>query len=246
MSGAARILDRLAEKKWVAADWVTGLRKADPAIDMKIDAALAKVAKGGGYFPIEDEMSSVIWRAFQLPLGTVRVLVLGQDPYPDPAHAMGLSFSTGPGGDIPDSLANIYAELARAGYPTPTTGDLSPWAAEGVMLLNRALTLPSDKQARPKRHIRWWSPLTVAAMKAIRVEAETRPIAAMLWGVPAHGVRKYLQPSVEVFASSHPSPLSFQRTAGDEIPFHGSNPFAKVNSWFESCEGSPINWTLID
>lgn len=95
------------------------------------------------------------------------------------------------------------------------------------MLLNRSLTIPRDKQARPKRHIRWWSPLAVAAMKAIRAEAETRPIAAMLWGVPSHGMRKYLEPGVEVFASSHPSPMSVQRSAGAERSFLGSIHLAR-------------------
>ena len=112
------------------------------------------------------------------------------------------------------------------------------------MLLNRALTLPRDKQARPKRHIRLWSPLTVAAMKAIRIEAEARAIAAMLWGVPSHGMRKYLEPDVAVFASSHPSPMSVQRTAGAERAFRGSNPFGEVNRWFESRSAKPINWAI--
>jgi uracil-DNA glycosylase len=154
------------------------------------------------------------------------------------------SFSTRPAGDIPDSLANIYAELAAVGYPTPGIGDLSAWSAQGVMLLNRSLTLPRDKQARPKRHIRMWSPLAVAAMKAIRAEAEARPIAAMLWGVPSHRMRQYLEPEVAVFASSHPSPMSVQRTAGAERSFRGSNPFGEVNRWFESRSASPIDWTI--
>jgi uracil-DNA glycosylase len=240
----ARILDRLAGDERIAPDWVAGLRAVDPGIDSKIDTCLARVAAAGPYLPVEDEPNSVIWRAFELPLTQVRVLILGQDPYPSAARAMGLSFSTGPAGDIPDSLANIYAELAAVGYPTPGIGDLSAWSAQGVMLLNRSLTLPRDKQARPKRHIRMWSPLAVAAMKAIRAEAEARPIAAMLWGVPSHRMRQYLEPEVAVFASSHPSPMSVQRTAGAERSFRGSNPFGEVNRWFESRSASPIDWTI--
>ncbi len=169
---ATQILDRLAGDERIAADWVAGLRAADAGIDSKIDVCLEKVAAAGSYLPVEEDEHSVIWRAFELPLTQVRVLILGQDPYPDPARATGLSFSTGPDGDVPDSLANIYAELAPVGYPVSGTGDLSAWTRQGVMLLNRALTLPRDKQSRPKRHIRWWSPLAVAAMKAIRAEAE--------------------------------------------------------------------------
>ena len=81
-------------------------------------------------------------------------------------------------------------------------------------------------------------------MKAIRAEAETRPIAAMLWGVPSHGMRKYLEPGVEVFASSHPSPMSVQRSAGAERSFRGSDPFGEVNRWFESRSAKPIDWTI--
>ncbi len=244
MARAARILDRLAGDKRIAADWVDGLRAADADIDSKIDVSLAKVAAAGPYMPVEHEKDSLIWRAFELPLTQVRVLILGQDPYPDPARATGLSFSTGPGGNIPPSLANIYEELARVGHPTSGTGDLSAWTAQGVMLLNRALTLPRDKLSRPKRHIRWWSPLAVAAMHAIRAEAESRPIAAMLWGNSAHGMRKYLEPHVGVFASSHPSPMSVHRTAGVEPAFSDSDPFGEVNRWFRSRSVKPISWTV--
>ncbi|MCK0111363.1 uracil-DNA glycosylase [Ornithinimicrobium sp. F0845] len=240
-----RILDRPAGDKRVAPGWVAGLRAVDPGIDFKVDDCLERVTAAGPYLPVEDEPNSVLWRAFELPLSQVRVLILGQDPYPSAARAMGLSFSTGPAGDVPDSLANMYEELP-AHYPTPGVGDLSAWTAQGVMLLNRALTLPRDRHARPKRHIRWWPPLAVAAMKAIRGEAEARPIAALLWGVPSHGMRKYLEPEVAVFASSHPSPRSVQRTAGTERPFRGSNPFGEVNRWFESRSVKPIDWTIVN
>lgn len=243
MAGAVPTLDRLARDGRIAADWVAGLRAADAGIDSKVETCLAKVTDSGPHLPFEEEGTSVIWRAFELPLADVRVLILGQDPYPDPARATGLSFSTGPGGDVPDSLANIFQELAPE-YPSPKTGDLTAWTEQGVMLLNRALTLPRDKQSRPKRHIRWWSPITVATMKAIRAEAKTRPIAAMLWGVPAHGMRKYLAPEVEVFASSHPSPLSVVRAAGAEPAFRGSDPFGNVNRWFMSRHVDPVDWTI--
>jgi len=245
VTNAVRILDRLAGDGRIAPDWVAGLRAADAGIDSKIDVCLAKVADAGSYLPVEQEANSLIWRAFELPLSKVRVLILGQDPYPDPVRATGLSFSTGSGGDVPVSLANIFRELAVA-HPTPGAGDLSAWTAQGVMLLNRALTLPRDKRSRPRRHIRWWSPIAVATMKAIRAEAKTRPIAAMLWGLPAHGMRKHLEPGVEVFASSHPSSMSVERTAGEECAFRGSDPFGQVNLWFKSRQVEPIDWTIGD
>jgi uracil-DNA glycosylase len=104
VAGPARILDRLACYGRIAANWVPGLRAADPGIDAKLETCLAKVADAGPYLPVEQDGNSVIWRAFELPLDQVRVLVLGQDPYPNAARATGLSFSTGPGGDVPDSL----------------------------------------------------------------------------------------------------------------------------------------------
>lgn len=246
MGQACRTLDRLVADGRIAADWVPALRAVDAHIDSRIDVCLAKVATAGPYLPHELERNEVVWRAYELPLARVRVLLLGQDPYPDAVRATGLSFSTGPAGDVTRSLANIYEELDRAGYPVPTTGDLTAWTSQGVMLLNRALTLPRDKDSAPRRHIRWWSPITVATMKAIRTEAATRPVAALLWGMPALAMRKHLQPAVEVFGSSHPSPISARRTAGSWQAFQGSSPFDAVNRWFRDRNVPEIDWTLAD
>ncbi len=152
---------------------------------------------------------------------------------------MGLSFSTGPQGPVPASLHNIYCELMRSGYVPRADGDLSAWAEQGVMLLNRALTVPLDPSSRPGRHFRWWAPIVIPTMKAIAIEAEKRPIAAMLWGVPAHRMRKHLGPSVAVFATSHPAPRSANRTAGGEVKFRCSRPFAKVNRYFRDVGAKP-------
>lgn len=236
------VLERLVREGRIAEDWVEGLRVADPKIDAKVERCLAEVEMAGPYLPVAD----AIWRAFELPLAKVRVLILGQDPYPNPDHAVGLSFSTGPGGAIPDSLRNIFMELNRSGYRTPSDGDLSGWAQQrGVMLLNRALTLPRDPTKRPRRHLRWWRPLAVAATKALAQEAANRPVAALLWGVPAHGLRTHLGPNVRVFASSHPSPLSAARMAGAEEPFLGSEPFKKADDWFvKERKGHAVGWDL--
>lgn len=240
MTGAAPTLDALVGDKKIAPDWVEALRRVDPSIDQKVDTCLERLRGVRSYLPVEQN----IWRAYETPLADVSVLILGQDPYPNPDHAVGLSFSTGSNGPIPDSLANIYAELRAGGYRTPQHGDLSPWAHRGVMLLNRALTLPRDPEAGPLRHLRWWAPVVRATAKAIAVEAEARPIAAMLWGVPAHRLRPYLEPSVKVFASSHPAPQGVARTAGGEEPFRGSSPFAAVNSWFRLKKVPEIDWSL--
>ena len=250
MGDSMKILDALVRDQKVAPDWVEALRRVDPTMDGKVDVCLTKLSDSGPYLPTE----SAIWRAFEVPLADVRVLILGQDPYPNPSHAVGLSFSTGPNGPIPASLRNIYVELRKyvelreCGYEPPNHGDLSAWSQEGVMLLNRALTLPLNSLARPRRHVRWWAPIVTAAAKAIALEAKDRPIAALLWGVPAHRMRRYLEPNVKVFAASHPAPRSVARAAGGEEPFNVSAPFARVNDWLTQRDppAIEINWKLVN
>lgn len=244
MRDSMKILDALVRDQKVAPDWVEALRRVDPTIDGKVDLCLTKLSGSGPYLPTE----GAIWRAFEVPLADVRVLILGQDPYPNPCHAVGLSFSTGPNGPIPASLRNIYVELRECGYEPPNHGDLSAWSQQGVMLLNRALTLPLNPLARRRRHVGWWAPIVTAAAKAIALEAEDRPIAALLWGVPAHGMRRYLEPNVKVFAASHPAPRSLARSAGAEEPFRRSAPFARVNDWLTQRDppAIEIDWKLVN
>ncbi|GAB3065546.1 uracil-DNA glycosylase [Intrasporangium mesophilum] len=231
-------LDLLVEDHKIAPGWADALRAVAPDIDGKIEDCLTRLAAAGPYLPSEN----TIWRAFKVPPTGVRVLILGQDPYPNEEHAVGLSFSTGPEGPVPASLQNIYGELRRSGYEPGGDGDLSAWADRGVMLLNRALTVPRDPSTRPRRHFKWWAPIVIPTMKAIAVEAEKRSVAAMLWGVPAHRMRRYLGPNIEVFASSHPAQLSVNRTAGCEEPFRGSRPFARVNEWFVQRGDPEVDW----
>ncbi len=244
MPTTVQILDRLAADGRISADWVGGLRGADDRIDSKIEGCLGRVAAAGPYLPLEQEANSVIWRAFELPLREVRVVILGQDPYPNELRAVGLSFSTGPGGDVPASLANIYKEFASMEGAIPESGDLTPWTAQGVLLLNTALTLPWGHVAKPKRHLTLWKPLAIATMKAIRVQAVERPIAALLWGVPAHTMGKHLQPGVAVYATSHPSRMSAGRPAAGTRAFRGSDPFGWVNRYLLSQGAEPIDWNL--
>lgn len=242
MGDSTKTLDALVRDQRIAPDWAEGLRRVDPGIDAKVDACLTKLAGSGPYLPAED----AIWRAFEVRLASVRVLILGQDPYPNPSHAVGLSFSTGANGPIPASLRNVYLELRECVYEPPNHGDLSAWSERGVMLLNRALTLPLDPHARPRRHFRWWAPLVASAAKAIALEAAGRPIAALLWGVPAHRMRAHLEPNVRVFAASHPAPRSVTRSAGGEVPFRGSAPFTRINDWMTQREAPTIDWKLVN
>ena len=225
-------MDRLAADEKIAADWVAGLARPT-RIDTKIDSRFAKVVAAGSYFPVEREQNSVIWRAFELPLTRVRVLILGQDPYPDPARAAGLSFSTGPGGDVPGSLANIYEEVAVAGFPAPGTGD-SPMDHAG----RHAAEPRTDPSPRQTVAAETAHPVVVAARcgrhacnpRRGRSSADRRDAL----GNPCPRHAQAPRPEVAVFASSHPSPISVHRTAGAEPAFRGSDPFGQVNRWFKN------------
>jgi uracil-DNA glycosylase len=190
-----------------------------------------ETAAGRGYLPAGGH----VLRAFEHPLDTVRVLIVGQDPYPTPGHAVGLSFSVAPDvRPIPRSLTNIYAELtADLGVPTPTTGDLSPWADRGVLLLNRVLTV---RPGAPASHRgKGWEAVTARAITAL-VE-RGGPLVAVLWGRDARNLAPHLGdvPRVE---SAHPSPLSARSG------FLGSRPFSRANELLRQQGAEPIDWRL--
>lgn len=191
----------------------------------------AEVAAGHGYLPSGDK----VLRAFERPLDDVRVLIVGQDPYPTPGHAIGLSFAVAPDvSPLPASLQNIYQELTSdIGCPRPTNGDLSPWADRGVMLLNRVLTV---RPASPKSHHgKGWEHVTAAAIGGL--VARGGPLAAILWGNDARGLVPHLG-QVPYVTSAHPSPLSAYRG------FFGSRPFSKVNHLLTEQGAAPIDWSL--
>lgn len=183
------------------------------------------------YLPPGDD----ILRAFQDPFDQVRVLIVGQDPYPTPGHAMGLSFSTRPGvRPLPRSLGNIFRELsADLDMPAPTDGDLSPWSRQGVLLLNRVLTVHPG-QAGSHRG-RGWEEVTEAAIRALAQREE--PLVAILWGRDAQTTARFLgdTPRIE---SPHPSPLSASRG------FFGSRPFSRANELLKSVGAEPVDWRL--
>lgn len=175
-----------------------------------------------------------ILRAFADPFDSVRVLILGQDPYPTPGHPMGLAFSTQPGVAPPRSLVNIYTELRDdLGIPPRADGDLSSWSSQGILLLNRVLTVRPGKPASHRG--KGWEDVTGAAISAL--VARGTPLVAILWGRDAQSAARLLgdTPRIE---SPHPSPLSASRG------FFGSRPFSRANEELKRQGAEPVDWSL--
>ena len=190
-----------------------------------------EVENGFAYHPASEN----IFAAFRIPLSEVRVLIMGQDPYPTPGHAVGLSFSVMKSvRPLPKSLNNIYQELHDdIGCARNVSGDLTAWSDQGVMLLNRVLTVRSG-EAGSHRKI-GWQVITDAAISALA--ERNLPLVAVLWGNDAQSVRPLLQ-NVATISSVHPSPLSAHRG------FFGSKPFSQVNHMLLQQGTTPINWCL--
>jgi len=188
-------------------------------------------ASGRGYLPAGEQ----ILRAFAQPLDAVRVLIVGQDPYPSPGHAVGLSFSVAEDvRPIPRSLQNIYQELATdLGLPPPSSGDLSPWVDRGVMLLNRVLTVGPG--AAGSHRGKGWETVTAQAISALA--ARGGPLVAILWGRDAQTLEPALG-HVPCLKSVHPSPLSAHGG------FFGSRPFSGANELLRRQGADPIDWSL--
>lgn len=215
----------------MAPDWAAALAGVEPQIHAMGDFLRAELAAGRPFLPPGPQ----VLRAFQRPLAEVRVLILGQDPYPTPGHAVGLSFSVDAQvRPLPRSLTNIYRELSTdLGLPTPTCGDLTPWTEAGVLLLNRVLTVRAG--AAGSHRGRGWEAVTGAAITALA--ARGGPLVAILWGRDAQSLAPEL-PGVPVIASPHPSPLS-ARTG-----FFGSRPFSRANAALVAQGADPIDWRL--
>ncbi len=175
-----------------------------------------------------------ILRAFADPFDDVRVLILGQDPYPTPGHPMGLAFSTQPGVPAPRSLVNIYKELeADLGVRPRADGDLSSWSKQGILLLNRCLTVRPGKPASHRG--KGWEAVTQAAVEAL--VAREQPLVAILWGRDAQSAKAFLG-DTPVIESPHPSPLSASRG------FFGSRPFSRANQALADQGADPVDWGL--
>jgi len=215
----------------ISADWAAALEPVSPAVTAMGDFLRAELAAGRGYLPAGD----AVLRAFSRPLSDVRVLIVGQDPYPTPGHPVGLSFSVAADvRPLPRSLANIYAELeADLGIPKAAGGDLSPWFEQGVLLLNRVLTV---QPGRPGSHRgKGWEQVTQRAIEAL-VE-RGGPLVAIFWGRDAQSLIPMLG-QVPYIKSAHPSPMSADRG------FFGSRPFSRANEYLINAGAEPIDWQV--
>ncbi|MEV3988356.1 uracil-DNA glycosylase [Streptomyces sp. NPDC049837] len=223
---AARPLKEIVEPGWADA-----LAPVAERIAHMGDFLRTEIAAGRTYLPAGPH----VLRAFQQPFHEVRVLIVGQDPYPTPGHAVGLSFSVAPEvRPLPGSLENIFRELnSDLGLPRPSNGDLTPWTRQGVLLLNRALT---TAPRRPAAHRgKGWEEVTEQAIKAL--VARGKPLVSVLWGRDARNLRPLLGdlPAIE---SAHPSPMSADRG------FFGSRPFSRTNELLVRQGAQPIDWRL--
>lgn len=214
----------------VEAGWAEALEPVADRIAAMGDFLRAEVAAGRQYLPAGDH----VLRAFRQPFRDVRVLIVGQDPYPTPGHPVGHSFSVAPGVRPPKSLINIFREYCDdLGHPTPTSGDLTPWTENGVLLLNRALTVQPGKSASHRG--KGWEAVTDQAIRALA--AREQPMVAILWGNDARSTRE-LMPGVERIESVHPSPMSADRG------FFGTRPFSRANEILQRAGAEPVDWKL--
>jgi uracil-DNA glycosylase len=222
----ARSLDKVVEPGWARA-------LAPVAADITAMGAFlrAEIAAGRSYLPAGQN----VLRAFTQPFDDVRVLIVGQDPYPTPGHAIGLSFAVERDvRPIPRSLSNIYRELRDdLGIDTPEHGDLTAWAQHGVLLLNRSLTVAPGASASHRG--RGWEPVTDQAIRAL--VARDAPLVAILWGRDAQGLVPMLG-DTPVLKSAHPSPLSAANG------FFGSRPFSRANALLIEQGAEPVDWSL--
>lgn len=217
--------------------WAAALADVEPTVHAMGDFLRDELAAGRRFLPA----SRNILRAFTIPFDSIKVLIVGQDPYPTPGHPVGLSFSVAPDVQpLPKSLANIYRELVDdLGVPMPVNGDLTPWTTQGVMLLNRCLTV---QVGRPNSHQgKGWEQVTETAVRALNARTDEqgrpKPLVAILWGRNAQTLTPLLT-NAFIIASPHPSPLSASRG------FFGSHPFSRANEALVRMGAKPVDWSL--
>lgn len=227
----APVADALALFKRSGSPWLALPFFADGAAEAVAAKVDARIAAGATVLPAPDD----IFNALTLtPLDRVKVVILGQDPYPTPGDANGLAFSYVGPRRLPASLKVILAELTEPGAK-PASGDLTPWARQGVLLLNAALTVEAGKAGA---HLRLgWSALTDQAVAAVSARAE--PAVFLLWGAQARSRAALVDTGRHgVIETGHPSPLNRARD------FPGSRPFDAANAWLEARGLAPIDWRL--
>lgn len=215
----------------VESGWAEALLPVAERIGSMGEFLRSEVSAGRTYLPSGDD----VLRVFQQSFAGVRVLIVGQDPYPTPGHPIGLSFAVAPDvRPLPKSLRNIYQEYVDdLGHPMPSTGDLTPWTEQGVLLLNRSLTV---RPGEPNSHQgKGWEEVTEQAIRALAARHE--PMVAILWGNKARGLKPLLG-SVPCIESVHPSPLSARNG------FFGSRPFSRANEELRQQGTAPVDWKL--
>ena len=237
---ADRGFDELVDQpleELMAADWADALRPVEGQLREALAFVAGQAAQGIHVLPA----ATNLLRAFRRPLADVKVLILGQDPYPTPGHAVGLSFAvsrhTRP---IPRSLANIYRELHDdLGLPPRIHGDLTAWTDQGVLLLNRVLSVAAGNAGSHRG--KGWEAITTAAVSAVAHRTDgaghRSPLVAILWGKDAEAVLPLLD-GTPAITSVHPSPLSASRG------FFGSKPFSRTNQLLSAQGAEPVNWEL--
>lgn len=232
MGDMVKSLDELVESGWANA-----LHDVEPQVHAMGDFLRGELAAGRHYLPA----SHNILRAFTIPFDSIKVLIVGQDPYPTPGHPVGLSFCVEPDvRPLPPSLINIYKEMVDdLGVPMPVNGDLTPWTQRGVMLLNRVLTVGVG---RPNSHRgKGWEQVTDEAIRALNARTDEhgnpKPLVAILWGRNAQTLEPLLS-NAYIIKSPHPSPLSASRG------FFGSKPFSRANEALVAMGAEPVNWEL--
>jgi uracil-DNA glycosylase len=221
-------LNELVEEGWARA-----LEPVAPQVAEMGEFLRAELAAGRQYLPAGPN----VLRAFSFPFDRVRVLIVGQDPYPTPGHAVGMSFSVAPDvRPLPRSLNNIFTEYGSdLGHPQPGSGDLTPWAERGVLLLNRVLTVTPGNPASHRG--KGWEAVTECAIRAL--VSRSQPMVAVLWGRDASTLKPMLSgDNCAAIESPHPSPLSASRG------FFGSRPFSRANELLQQMGAEPIDWRL--
>jgi uracil-DNA glycosylase len=213
--------------------WATALQPVEEQVATMGQFLRDEIAAGRGYLPAGEN----VLRAFTFPFDKVRVLIVGQDPYPTPGHAVGLSFSVAPDvRPLPRSLENIFKEYASdLNFPAPGNGDLTPWAQRGVLMLNRVLTVQPGNSASHRG--KGWEAVTECAIRALVDRG--RPMVAILWGRDASTLKPMLTgKDCLLIESPHPSPLSASRG------FFGSRPFSRANELLAQLGAEPVDWQL--
>ncbi|MGI9004728.1 MAG: uracil-DNA glycosylase [Streptosporangiaceae bacterium] len=211
--------------------WARALQPVAGTIAQAGDFLRAEIAAGRSYLPAGEN----VLRAFKQPFDEVRVLIMGQDPYPTPGHPVGLSFSVAPDvRPLPRSLVNIFGEYAAdLGYLPPANGDLTPWTERGVLLLNRVLTVQPGKPGSHRG--KGWEAVTEQAIRALA--GRDGPMVAILWGRDARNLAPLLD-GVPLVESAHPSPMSADHG------FFGSRPYSRASALLAGLGAAEVDWKL--